>query len=228
MALSHSAAALADIYRLEGDDEVVTFTDSPNDRRYQMVQKERILRDTPGSRGRLVPGGRKPEPAVDRNSAGVSRTLPVEGVITSTTGMRNDPFNGKLTHHNGLDIAAPAGTPVKPVAPGRVIFSGWKGGYGNTVILDHGDGMVTVYAHHSSNSVSEGEQVYPDSIIALTGSTGRSTGPHLHFEAWRSGENITSDFMPGNSRVRQPSARAEAPVRRYLQSDGTLVFTNLR
>ena len=122
----------------------------------------------------------------------------------------------------------PAVLPVKPVAPGTVIFSGWKGGYGNTVILDHHDGMVTVYAHHSSNSVSEGTSVDLNTIIALTGSTGRSTGPHLHFEAWQDGTNISSDFIPGSSPGQTPATLAKAPIRRLLQADGTLLFTNLR
>lgn len=220
--------AAADIYRLDSGDDVVTFTDTPNDRRYQMVQKEPSSRAASHSKGQgqsvvnrvAAPIG-KAEPAV------FGRNLPVDGVITSTIGFRNDPFNGKLTHHNGLDIAAPSGTPVKPVAPGTVIFSGWKKGYGNTVILEHDDGMVTVYAHHSRNSVSEGERVDLGSVIAATGSTGRSTGPHLHFEAWRNGTNITSDFMPGSSPDSSASAASRAPIRRFLQSDGTLLFTNL-
>ncbi|NJD91745.1 MAG: M23 family metallopeptidase, partial [Geobacter sp.] len=172
--------------------------------------------------------GKRADSLPDKADTGLSgRGLPIDGVITSTTGFRNDPFNGRLTHHNGLDIAAPTGTPVKPVAPGTVIFSGWKKGYGNTVILEHDDGMVTVYAHHSRNSVSEGERVDLGSVIAATGSTGRSTGPHLHFEAWRNGTNITSDFMPGSSSDTPATASSRAPIRRFLQSDGTLLFTNL-
>ncbi|NVN98908.1 MAG: M23 family metallopeptidase [Geobacteraceae bacterium] len=219
----------ADIYRLEGEDDVVTFSDSPGDRRYKLVMKEQQLRSTKTAKESSSSAKEervKGTSGFEGSSSG--RSLPVDGVITSTTGMRSDPFNGKLTHHNGLDIAAPSGTPVKPVAPGTVIFSGWKGGYGNTVILDHGDGMVTVYAHHSSNSAREGDHVEMNSVIALTGSTGRSTGPHLHFEAWQNGANVTQSFLPGSSPARTAAKLVDAPIRRHLQSDGTLLFTNLR
>jgi murein DD-endopeptidase MepM/ murein hydrolase activator NlpD len=227
-AVSSAREGAADIYRLDSGDDVVTFTDTPNDRRYQRVQKELPSRTVSHSRGQGQAAVKKTESLPGRDDSGLTgRSLPVAGVITSTTGFRNDPFNGKLTHHNGLDIAAPSGTPVKPVAPGTVIFSGWKKGYGNTVILEHEDGMVTVYAHHSRNSVSEGERVDLGSVIAATGSTGRSTGPHLHFEAWRNGTNITPDFMPGSSSGSPATASSSAPIRRFLQSDGTLLFTNL-
>jgi murein DD-endopeptidase MepM/ murein hydrolase activator NlpD len=228
VAVGLAANGAADIYRLDSGDDVVTFTDTPNDRRYQMVQKERSSRAVLNGKEQGQSAAKKAESVTGKADPGLSgRSLPVAGVITSTIGFRNDPFNGKLTHHNGLDIAAPAGTPVKPVAPGIVIFSGWKKGYGNTVILEHEDGMVTVYAHHSRNSVSEGERVDLGSVIAATGSTGRSTGPHLHFEAWRNGTNITPDFMPAGSSVGPTASSSSAPIRRILQSDGTLLFTNL-
>lgn len=228
IAFFFSSTAEADIYRLEGEDDVVSFSDSPSDSRYKLVMKEQLRATKTAKVKTSVTKDAKERGISGFDGSSSGRILPVDGVITSTTGMRSDPFNGRLTHHNGLDIAAPSGTPVKPVAPGTVIFSGWKGGYGNTVILDHGDGMVTVYAHHSSNSVREGEQVDPASVIALTGSTGRSTGPHLHFEAWRSGTNITADFIPGKSSGSSSTTVAKAPIRRLLQSDGTLLFTNLR
>lgn len=228
-AICFISEASADIYRLECDDEVVSFTDSPKDKRYQLILKEQQKRRFMEGKGKLQPGARQKENVpVGTDSNHSARILPVAGIITSTTGLRNDPFNGSLKHHNGLDIAAPSGTPVKPVAPGTVIFSGWKGGYGNTVILDHHDGMMTVYAHHSSNSVSEGEAVDLNSVIALTGSTGRSTGPHLHFEAWQDGANITADFLPGSSHRQTVITLDKAPIRRLLQADGTLLFTNLR
>ncbi len=230
-AVAGGSECQADIYRLESDDEVVTFTDSPNDKRYQLVLKEQQPVSTKSGRGKYLPGPRKqektPPQPLEQNSA-LFKTLPIQGIITSQTGFRNDPFDGRLKHHNGLDIAAPSGTPVKPVAPGMVIFSGWKSGYGNTVILEHADGMVTVYAHHSSNRVTEGASVDMNTVIALTGSTGRSTGPHLHFEAWQGGTNITPDFMPGSSTGRHSTTLAEAPINRFLQKDGTIIFTNLR
>jgi murein DD-endopeptidase MepM/ murein hydrolase activator NlpD len=215
----------ADIYRLDGDDDVVSFTDSPQDRRFQLIQKEQRRAGT--SRFARRPATRTTD-LKSEQEVGTSRGLPIQGRITSTTGMRSDPFDGKLKHHNGLDIAAPTGTPVKPVAPGTVIFSGWKKGYGNTVILEHRDGMVTVYAHHASNNVAVGEPVDQGTVIALSGSTGRSTGPHLHFEAWRDGSNITQEFMPGAAAEQQSGTVASAPINRYLQADGTIVFTNMR
>jgi len=221
----------ADIYRFNGEDEIVYFSDSPNDKRYQLVMKEQQSRSVKRGKGNYLPAPKAlaialPQP-VEQNGSNV-RILPLQGIITSPLGLRSDPFDGRLKHHNGLDIAAPSGTPVKPVARGTVIFSGWKGGYGNTVILDHNDGMVTVYAHHASNNVSAGETVDTDTVIALSGSTGRSTGPHLHFEAWQGGVNITRDFMPGNRSDGHSATLASAPIRHLLQEDGTILFTNLR
>lgn len=221
---------LADIYRFEGEDEVVYFSDSPSDKRYQLVMKEQQARSAKSGKGRQLPGPKNRPGAPLQSDAQSSsvRILPIEGTITSPAGLRNDPFDGRLKHHNGLDIAAPSGTPVKPVAPGTVVFSGWKGGYGNTVILDHHNGMVTVYAHHSTNNVSEGTSVDLNTVIALTGSTGRSTGPHLHFEAWQDGSNVTAEFMPGGSSGPPATMLAKATIRRLLQEDGTILFTNLR
>lgn len=229
--ISLPAPGQADIYRLEGDDEVVSFTDAPQDRRYLLVLKESRPRSAKPVNGRNLSLLKKEQTVASiplKRTSSTSGTLPIQGIITSPTGMRHDPFNGRLSHHNGLDIAAPTGTPVKPVAPGTVIFSGWKNGYGNTVILEHGDGMVTVYAHHSINNVAEGTMVDTGSIIAHSGSTGRSTGPHLHFEAWRGGANITEEFMPQGATGQRSQTSPEAPIRRYLQADGTILFTNLR
>ena len=221
----------ADIYRFDGEDEIVYFSDSPSDKRYQLVMKEQQSRRVKRGKGNYLPASKEsaasPRQSVGQNSS-PGRILPIEGVITSPAGLRSDPFDGRLKHHNGLDIAAPSGTPVKPVAPGTVIFSGWKGGYGNAVILDHHNGMVTVYAHHSINNVDEGTAVDMNTVIALTGSTGRSTGPHLHFEAWQDGSNVTADFMPGSSSGGRSTTLASAPIRHLLQKDGTILFTNLR
>jgi len=221
----------ADIYRFDGDDEVVSFTDTPKDKSYQLVMKEQQPRSTGRVKGKSPTASKREEsrPSQPLEQEGdLAKTLPIQGIITSQTGLRADPFDGKLKHHNGLDIAAPSGTPVKPVAPGTVIYSGWKSGYGNTVILEHSDGMKTVYAHHSSNSVTAGEAVDTNTVIAYSGSTGRSTGPHLHFEAWQGDTNITQEFMPGSNSGGHPTTLANAPIRRLLQEDGTILFTNLR
>jgi murein DD-endopeptidase MepM/ murein hydrolase activator NlpD len=101
---------------------------------------------------------------------------PVSGPVTSGFGMRW----GRM--HEGIDIAASTGTPILASAAGTVIYSGWLGGYGNLVVVDHGDGLATAYAHCSSLLVAVGQQVSQGLTIALVGSTGHSTGPHLHFE----------------------------------------------
>lgn len=108
--------------------------------------------------------------------------LPVQGVITSQQGWRQDPINGERRYHAGTDIAAPAGTPVKAVAEGRVIESGKKGGYGNTVVIEATDGRKMLYAHNNQNFVRVGDWVSRGDAIAEVGSTGRATGPHVHFE----------------------------------------------
>jgi murein DD-endopeptidase MepM/ murein hydrolase activator NlpD len=108
--------------------------------------------------------------------------LPVSGVISSPQGWRRDPINGETRYHAGTDIAAPAGTPIKAVADGRVIESGLKGTYGNTVVVQADDGRKMLYAHNNQNFVQVGDRVSRGEEIAEVGSTGRATGPHLHFE----------------------------------------------
>ncbi len=101
---------------------------------------------------------------------------PVSGPVTSGFGSRW----GRM--HEGIDIAVGSGTPVGAAAPGRVIFAGWMGGYGNLVVIDHGGGLSTAYGHNSSLAVSVGQTVATGTVIAYSGSTGHSTGPHVHFE----------------------------------------------
>lgn len=108
--------------------------------------------------------------------------LPVKGLITSGFGLRHDPFDGKLRHHNGMDIAVPEGTPISAAAPGTVVFSGYSNSYGNCIIVKHDDGLSSLYAHNAVNYVKNGEVVDSKSIIALSGATGKATGPHVHFE----------------------------------------------
>ncbi len=84
--------------------------------------------------------------------------------------------------HTGVDIAAPVGTEVHPIRKGKVVFSGEQSGYGNVVIIEHSDGLISKYAHNKTNLVKEGEQVDTNTIIAHVGHTGKSTGPHLHLE----------------------------------------------
>lgn len=107
---------------------------------------------------------------------------PARGIITSTFGYRRSPFGWGREYHPGLDIAARAGTPVVATGDGVVTFSGWKGSYGRTVIIDHGYGFTTLYGHNQKNVVSVGQRVTKGQIIAYVGSSGRSTGPHVHYE----------------------------------------------
>lgn len=109
------------------------------------------------------------------------------GRITSTFGARRDPIDGDLRHHAGVDIAAPVGTPLHAPRDGVVRFAGTRGGYGNVVVLDHGDGTETRYAHCASIGVREGQVVREGRVIAAVGATGRATGPHVHFELRRDG-----------------------------------------
>lgn len=114
--------------------------------------------------------------------------------MTSGYGYRKDPFTGKREFHNGVDLAAKTGTAVYPVRDGKVVFSGWQSGYGRMVIVEHADQTQTVYAHTSKNLVTHGMQVTAGQAIAQVGSSGRSTGPHLHFEVRRNGRAV--DPMP--------------------------------
>ncbi len=108
---------------------------------------------------------------------------PVTGKITSTFGSRSNPFNGEgAEYHSGLDIKASTGTPIKATGSGKVSFSGWQNGYGYVVIIDHGYGIKTLYAHNSKLAVSVGNKVSRGQVISYAGSTGRSTGPHCHYE----------------------------------------------
>jgi murein DD-endopeptidase MepM/ murein hydrolase activator NlpD len=106
---------------------------------------------------------------------------PIQGRITSGFGGRMSPVGRGWENHNGVDIPARSGTPIRASGGGVVTFSAWKNGYGNTVILDHGFGISTLYAHNTSNRVRVGQRVERGDIIAYVGSTGWSTGPHLHY-----------------------------------------------
>lgn len=108
----------------------------------------------------------------------------------SPFGNRVDPFTHQLSFHPGVDLVAPAGTAILAAAGGRVIFAGPKGGYGNAVEIDHGNGFVTRYGHASKIDVEVGQIVLPREHIADVGSTGRSTGPHLHFEVLVHGQPV--------------------------------------
>lgn len=116
--------------------------------------------------------------------ARAGRQSPVDGgVVTSGIGWRLDPFgSGRMTYHNGYDIAVPVGTRVYPVEAGTVYFAGPYKGYGEMVAVDHGNGYLTLYGHNSKVLVKPGDRVETTTVLALSGSSGRSTGPHVHYE----------------------------------------------
>lgn len=116
---------------------------------------------------------------------------PYEGKQTSHFGLRHNPFGGgEIEGHAGLDFKGPVGAPIKATADGQVAFAGWKGGYGNCIIVQHPSGFETLYGHLSRIQVQPGQKVASGDVIGKLGSTGRSTGPHVHYEIRKNGERI--------------------------------------
>ena len=116
---------------------------------------------------------------------------PVSGPITSEFGWRTHPIFGSARFHSGLDIGADYGVPIHAAQSGIVIEAGWIGGYGNTIMIEHGGGIVTLYGHNESLAVGVGQHVNQGDVIAYCGSTGNSTGPHCHFEVRVGGEPVS-------------------------------------
>lgn len=242
MSLAH-----ADIYRFVTVDGVESFTDAPSEKGATV-----IIKDRPTNTSAKSSKKNKKQKVHDISleeivQKAVSASLipqqeqkhsfephlpPVGGTVKSKVGMRIDPIDGTWRMHNGIDIAIPTGTPVKPVASGVVVYSGTRSGYGNTVVVEHDNGIITLYAHNSRLLVTEGQAVDNNTVLALAGSTGRSTGPHLHFEAWQAGNNVTMAFYP-NSGITLPemtliASNHRAPrFRSEVLSDGSVLFTNL-
>lgn len=129
--------------------------------------------------------------------------------ITSPWGPRSHPILGTPKIHNGIDIAAPTGAPVEAALSGEVIMSAAFTAYGNVLVVDHGGGWATVYAHLSSVGVSEGERVEAGQVIGAVGATGRVTGPHLHFEIYQGGQSVD----PMNRTYLAPNPTSPTPSR---------------
>lgn len=115
---------------------------------------------------------------------------PVSGEITSPYGYRVHPIWGTTIYHSGIDIGVDEGTPVHAADGGVVVWSGWMGGYGYAVVIDHGNGLSTLYGHNSELAVDEGQSVAKGQVISYAGSTGNSTGPHVHFEVRANGDPV--------------------------------------
>ncbi len=136
----------------------------------------------------ITPATRAPATGTVASTVSV---LPVAGEISSPFGMRSDPFTGEERFHSGVDVAAPRGTAIRAVADGEVVFSGWRrGGAGRVVEVRHADGLVTSYAHAERTLVRAGQHVVAGEVVATVGSSGRASGPHLHFAAERDGQAI--------------------------------------
>jgi len=115
---------------------------------------------------------------------------PIKGYYSSLFGARRNSIYRRSNFHNGVDIMSKRGTPIRPARKGIVTYTGWRGGYGKTIIIQHHDGYATLYGHCSAIKIKKGRWVTKNDIIGLVGSTGRSTGPHLHFTVMRHGNAI--------------------------------------
>jgi len=153
--------------RLEADSQQLTRLIQ-----YLLAQqaRQRRGRDPFQGRGRLLP--------------------PVHGPITSGFGWRVHPIYGSRRFHTGIDFGVPIGTPVRAAERGTVLYAGWYGGYGYTVIINHGGGITTLYAHNSRITVGVGQEIQRGQVVAASGSTGLSTGPHVHFEVRVNGQPV--------------------------------------
>jgi murein DD-endopeptidase MepM/ murein hydrolase activator NlpD len=115
---------------------------------------------------------------------------PIRGRVNSAFGSRRSPWSGAPEHHYGIDIGSPSGTPIKAPAPGTVIAASTRGSFGRHVMLDHGNGVRSRYGHLNGIDVKRGERVEQGQVIGVVGSTGRSTGPHLHYEVIVDGKRV--------------------------------------
>ncbi|MBU5613065.1 M23 family metallopeptidase [Geomonas azotofigens] len=208
--------ARADFFRYTDENGVEVFTNTPTN-----GGAVRVLREA--KKAKPGPKAQHPSSSEVPDLSGMDAKLPVQGVITSGYGIRHDPIDGGMRHHNGVDIAVPTGTRVKAIAAGRVVESAAHGGYGNLVTIQHPDGMVSMYGHNSQLEVKVGDQVEAGQTVALSGSTGRSTGPHVHFELWKNGVNVTRNYLDNGAGIPEVTGS----IRSYLHKDGSLVFTNI-
>ncbi len=148
--------------------------------RQQEEEARRAAEAEARRRAALLAGVQAPPAATEGGPSAFA--WPASGPITSPFGMRVHPVTGAFKMHTGIDIGAPMGATITATAAGRVIFAGWEGGYGNTIIIDHGGQTSSLYGHCSQIFVSENQDVQRGQAIGAVGATGDATGPHLHFE----------------------------------------------
>ncbi len=128
------------------------------------------------------------------------RGFPVPGEISSGYGKRPDPFSGEVLFHTGVDISCAKNTPIRATADGIVSYAGWLQDSGNIVVLEHGFGFSTIYAHNQKNAVHIGQKVKRGDVIGYVGATGKATGAHLHYEVWKDGKNVNAEkYLSGRS-----------------------------
>lgn len=152
-----------------------------------------IVYGTPsGNQGGWFPGAEVPFIGADGFCSPIGAGW--ESVVTSEFGYRSDPFTGETRGHSGMDLAVPTGTPIRAALPGTVTVSQYNSSYGYYVVIDHGDGLSTLYGHNSRLLAQVGQTVAAGDIIAMSGSTGRSTGPHLHFEVRVNGDRTNPRY----------------------------------
>ena len=168
------SSALGDVYNPpEFIDVIDQLTDQIEDREHQLETLEALLAKRKIQRDVFIAG------------------RPVtKGWMSSRFGRRTDPFKGHIAWHNGVDFAGKLGSDVVSVAAGVVIWSGERSGYGQMIEVNHGNGFSTRYAHNSENLVKVGDVVKKGQVVALMGSSGRSTGPHVHFEVYKNGRAV--------------------------------------
>ena len=162
-----------------------TLASIQSDRRSTLAEIDALEQQSAALAARIREAQRQSSaPAIVSPSGSGVFGWPVSGPVTSGYGMRW----GRM--HEGIDIAVGEGTPVHAAAAGSVIYAGWMGGYGNLVVVDHGNGLSTAYAHNSSLAVSVGQQVAAGEVVSYSGNTGNSTGPHVHFEVRVNGSAV--------------------------------------
>lgn len=157
--------------------------------------------------------------AAGTDSAAEAMRLPVAASVSSAFGMRSHPILGSHRFHKGVDLRAALGTPIRASADGRVAAAGWNGGYGREVRIDHGEGLQTLYAHMSRMAARPGQQVHRGEIIGYVGSSGLSTGPHLHYEVLKNGQAVnplTVRYVGGTGLDRDQRREFNASLRALL------------